>query len=355
MKKSRLMYRNIAPTDKQPFFASLNLCIFLALGLFCTLSQALVFNGDNRELLTENEQMKFYQTGGIDTNKNSGSAVVLGDNCDVVITSAHLLYDSATGTGRYKHIKFLPNLPSIAHYYHGDLVETGFDDIPKNRFPYKGGGRDWAIIRLRKPAYNRCYRIKTKPVKMSCNAKINLVGRHNDDMEHKRISKDCRLEDDDSFEYINGASTVIKHNCDTKSGASGSPLLCEEGSNIYVIGIHFGNNYLKHSGEAKGFGVQDQSYRPIKSYNKALLIDGDFGKALQMELGLSKQRRQPGFSAEVVITLQSILNYLGFGAGPADGIIGEKTISAIKKYQENNELDITGVVTHSLINHLFDN
>lgn len=349
------MYNHIVPADKQLFLASLSICIFLALGLFCTLSQALVFNSDNRELLTENEQIKYYQTGGLDTASNSGSALVIGENCDVAITTAHLLYNSGTGAIKYKHIRFLPNLPSIAHYYEGDVVETGFDDIPESRFPYKGSGRDWAIIRLRKPAFNRCYRIKVKPYKTSCNARISLVGRHRDDMWHKRISTNCRLaEDDNSFEYINGASTVVKHNCDTKGGASGAPLLCEEGSNIYVIGMHYGNNVLKHSGAAKGFVARGQSYRSVAYFNIALLINGDFGKALRKELALSKQRKQPGFSMKTVTALQRILNYLGFDTGPADGIIGEKTISAIKKYQEKNDLDITGVATHSLIHSLLD-
>jgi hypothetical protein len=33
-------------------------------------------------------------------------------------------------------------------------------------------------------------------------------------------------------------------------------------------------------------------------------------------------------------------------------MIGEKTISAIKDYQEKNDLDITGVATRSLIHSL---
>jgi hypothetical protein len=354
------MYKNIAPADKQPFLTFLSLCIFLALGLFCTLSQALVFNSDNRELLTENEQIKYYQTGGIDTVNNSGSALVVGENCDVAITAAHLLHDSATGTRKYKRIRFLPKLPSIAHYYDGDLVETGFDGIPKSSFPYKGSGRDWAIIRLRKSAFNRCHGIKVKPHgikvkpdKTSCNAMINLVGRHSDDIEHKRISKSCWLaEDENPLEYINGASTVVKHNCDTKGGASGAPLLCEEGSNIHVIGIHYGNNYTRHSGSAKGQVARNQSHHSAAYYNIALLIDGDFGKALQMELNLSKQRRKPDLGVEAIIRLQGILNYMGFDAGPADGMIGEKTISAIKDYQEKSDLDITGVATRSLIHSL---
>ena len=43
----------------------------------------------------------------------------------------------------------------------------------------------------------------------------------------------------------------------------------------------------------------------------------------------------------------------GEGQTETFDIAGE--MRAIKKSQENNEWDITGVVTHSLINHLFDN
>jgi len=43
-----------------------------------------------------------------------------------------------------------------------------------------------------------------------------------------------------------------------------------------------------------------------------------------------------------VKSIQSILNNLGYDAGPADGIMGSKTREAIKLYQQDHDLPVTG-------------
>ena len=44
---------------------------------------------------------------------------------------------------------------------------------------------------------------------------------------------------------------------------------------------------------------------------------------------------------EKIYKAQRRLNELGFDAGPADGIIGNKTTTAIAQYQESNKLKVT--------------
>lgn len=46
----------------------------------------------------------------------------------------------------------------------------------------------------------------------------------------------------------------------------------------------------------------------------------------------------------MVALLQQTLNELGYDAGPVDGIFGEQTLSALKKFQQNNSLTVNGVV-----------
>ncbi|MEA1889202.1 MAG: peptidoglycan-binding domain-containing protein [Pseudomonadota bacterium] len=43
-----------------------------------------------------------------------------------------------------------------------------------------------------------------------------------------------------------------------------------------------------------------------------------------------------------VKSIQSMLNNLGYDAGPADGIMGSKTREAIKLYQQDHDLPVTG-------------
>lgn len=54
-------------------------------------------------------------------------------------------------------------------------------------------------------------------------------------------------------------------------------------------------------------------------------------------------------SAEVIRTVQEVLNEKGFSCGVADGIMGENTISAIEKYQEENGLNVSGKINAELL------
>jgi len=65
----------------------------------------------------------------------------------------------------------------------------------------------------------------------------------------------------------------------------------------------------------------------------------------------------PGAKAEPksspqVAKAQKLLNKLGYTAGPADGVMGPKTTSAIKDFQMRSGLDATGAVNHELLSHL---
>jgi len=43
-----------------------------------------------------------------------------------------------------------------------------------------------------------------------------------------------------------------------------------------------------------------------------------------------------------VLQVQQRLIELGYNPGPADGIMGKSTVSALKKFQQDNSLSITG-------------
>ncbi|MDJ0945912.1 MAG: peptidoglycan-binding domain-containing protein [Kiloniellales bacterium] len=49
---------------------------------------------------------------------------------------------------------------------------------------------------------------------------------------------------------------------------------------------------------------------------------------------------------------QALLNAKGYKAGTADGIVGRNTRSAIRAYQKDNQLRVTGAVTDHLLLHL---
>ncbi|MDX9887005.1 peptidoglycan-binding protein [Thauera sp.] len=56
--------------------------------------------------------------------------------------------------------------------------------------------------------------------------------------------------------------------------------------------------------------------------------------------------------SNTVLELQRELNQLGFNAGPADGVMGARTRSAIRAYQADNELLVDGQPSASLLSHV---
>ena len=57
---------------------------------------------------------------------------------------------------------------------------------------------------------------------------------------------------------------------------------------------------------------------------------------------------------QAVASIQHILNENGYSAGPADGLIGEQTKSAIMAFQKDHGLDATGDVNEKLVRALFE-
>ncbi|WP_346910470.1 L,D-transpeptidase [uncultured Roseibium sp.] len=72
----------------------------------------------------------------------------------------------------------------------------------------------------------------------------------------------------------------------------------------------------------------------------------DFDKPLRM---IITPRQEPN----QMKTLQSLLNKMGYDAGPVDGVLGRKTRAAISLFQEGAELPVTGNVTTALVNRIY--
>ncbi|WP_444897886.1 peptidoglycan-binding domain-containing protein [Microbulbifer sp. SSSA005] len=61
---------------------------------------------------------------------------------------------------------------------------------------------------------------------------------------------------------------------------------------------------------------------------------------------------EPLSSHELVIRIQKSLNMLGYKAGEEDGILGKNTIRAIREFQINNQEEVSGIPSHSLLKNL---
>ena len=61
---------------------------------------------------------------------------------------------------------------------------------------------------------------------------------------------------------------------------------------------------------------------------------------------------EESLTREERIRVQQTLNARGFGAGPADGVFGERTRSAILQWQDEHGVDATGYLTRELAGFL---
>lgn len=122
------------------------------------------------------------------------------------------------------------------------------------------------------------------------------------------------------------------------------------------------------SGTADGvYGQQTQNAVKLYQQTKGLETDGIAGRATQRTLfqdtkvlsgkktltantsgGLSL-----GSQGDKVKELQSALIYLGYLSGGADGVFGEKTEAAVRKYQNRNKLAVDGVAGTLTQNAIF--
>jgi peptidoglycan hydrolase-like protein with peptidoglycan-binding domain len=50
--------------------------------------------------------------------------------------------------------------------------------------------------------------------------------------------------------------------------------------------------------------------------------------------------------------VQARLNNLGYGAGPCDGVLGQRTRAALRLFQEDQEIDVTGEPDRATLDEL---
>ncbi|MDF2801355.1 MAG: hypothetical protein K0S61_1258 [Anaerocolumna sp.] len=58
---------------------------------------------------------------------------------------------------------------------------------------------------------------------------------------------------------------------------------------------------------------------------------------------------QAAYSKDTVYAVQKALNDNGYDCGTPDGVVGNNTKKAIKKYQKDNELKVTGTINKTLL------
>ncbi|NLT35013.1 MAG: hypothetical protein GXX83_03845 [Gaiellales bacterium] len=108
------------------------------------------------------------------------------------------------------------------------------------------------------------------------------------------------------------------------------------------------------------FGPQTE--RAVRAFQqqRLILVDGIVGENTWMELVEAGYRlgdrllylRQPFMRGDDVLTIQQILNELGFDCGPEDGIFRQRTEDGLMEFQRNTGLNTDGMVGEATIAQL---
>lgn len=243
--------------------------------------------------------VKFRSVGFILTknDKTTGSGIILGKNCDVLVTANHTIEDRLGNTidGSIKNqfvsqdISTTTNIFKSATFFKNK--SSGFLKLVNNeQYP----DRDWAVIKLQSPSKYACMKdleINYDFKKKKCKGEYVLIGYHKDDMRTKYESYGSYFpmdfqgelaKDKNGGALFNMNPTHIGHHLSTTGASSGAPILCK-----YI------NNFNKTKYRLEGIhtdGVPDskKDNKPIHSlyershaFNRALKITGDFANALR--------------------------------------------------------------------------
>ncbi|MDB2426178.1 hypothetical protein N9W41_01400, partial [bacterium] len=239
------------------------------------------------DVLDDSYKELINQVTKITTENGTGTALFLGKNCDVSLTSAHPIYRYDNSDQKYKN---------KAKQYQGIRVDykkqssnrfnlTLKDHGLKNDLLKKDRSNDWAVYVSDKRIQRSCFNVEID-YDGKCEDQVFMIAFHIDTPNNRRVSLCKTYENKDN-------PNIFEHCCDSKKRSSGAPILCYNGGDIKVIGIqdgyHIPSDYkLKSDNDGNIFS--NTQCTPGKYYNVGVKIKGRFKKTLQKELLLSEKR-----------------------------------------------------------------
>ena len=227
----------------------------------------------------------FRQTGIVRVfGEELATGLVTGANCDVVVSAGHVLV-APRGNGPPDQAAadpaFVPGGPGSAAAIPMQLAASGGgtgDD-------FEDDARDWAIFRLRHPLPGGCQVIGPVTAGDHCVAGVMMPAFHFDRRDTLLVDRDCRV-------YPSVSSGVRIHDCDSKEGSSGAPLLCRTGGDGALVGINVSGLTRRGYTDPGIYGQRGEGFDPGSHKNYAVAVGGAFRAALERELAASRQRAQ---------------------------------------------------------------
>lgn len=264
----------------------------LVLLMYSGYAYSYIMGDDSRAELSEKEAAipAIRQIGIIDTGDGGFvSGVITGANCDVVISAGHAafywendrLLERVKGARRGNGaLRFYPEPDRSTKSMPLTLVVSAYED------PEKVGDdkHDWAIFRLPEPAYAECDVLNIEHSSTSCSGKIMFPAYHFDRKRSKLIDNTCSIRD-------TIGSKIIVHDCDSKDGSSGAPIICQKDERQSLLGLNISGLSLKDANNPSIFGNPGEAFNIKTHKNFAITFHGEFYQALLDELSASAKRK----------------------------------------------------------------
>ncbi len=322
-------------------------CIVSLLGTMNAPAVAAVFGSDDRNSLPRNLRELAGSVGLVSSDKARTVCTGFCVGHRTVATAAHCLFRTA-GERR-------PDLASFrfsvgARRDRQSSTITGRKTRSHRQYVVAGGStlqvtppidatQDWALMRLDDPiCHKRSLLVdNADPARidrLAARGRLLHVAFHGDIGNWRltassscatktRISKDVRRQIARDFSDV---SSLVLHECDTGLASSGSPLLALAPDNsLRVVAMNVGT-YQQTRYLVSGKSVK-RRYKPATVANTAVSGNAfaDHVLAFTRANILDNQRS--------IRRLQIALTKAGFDSGPADGVYGERTRSALISFE----------------------
>ena len=215
------------------------------------------------------------------------TGLLVGANCDIVISAGHAAFHWRTVEHRNWHkgqrrgngkLTFSLN-PTATTWTPMILVASGYDN-PANIVKEH---HDWAVFKLTERAATDCAEIYYENYKVACRGAIIMPGFHFDRRDVRLVDASC------SIRYARDNRLII-HDCDTKDGSSGAPLLCRENEKTYLVGINVSGLTERSYIDPGVYGQSGKKFRHRRHENFAVAVHGFLHKTLSEEFTASSRR-----------------------------------------------------------------
>ena len=234
-------------------------------------------------------------------------------------------------------------------------VMSGSMDL--NVRPPIDASKDWALVRLSRPACDRGV-LPVRALSMEAVIAEATAGRifqvsYHRDFKPWRLAYSGPCGVARSFAAADwpviagdfaDPTQVLLHTCDTGGASSGSPLLLETGEGIAVVGVNVGT-YVQSTVLMED-GRITKRLKAAEVANTAVNSDAFAGKL--------KTFREAAIltSPEEIRALQMALKLRALYTGTIDGAYGAGLRSAIEAYEGAQDLPVTGLATKPLLQRL---